>query len=89
MVSQWRKSIGSVLDPKIEIRKKYDYISDEQITGKIHKPADAIEGSLFDSILGDLNKASPELSEYLKECGVNKFASVHIACLALHYESLK
>ena len=86
MVSQWRKSIGSVLDPKIEIRKKYDYISDEQIMGKIHKPTDAIEGSLFDSILDDLGKEAPELFSHLKNVGVNKFSSAHIACLALKYE---
>lgn len=82
--SQWKKSLGSVFDPKTEIRKRYSYISDEEIIGEIHKPADQVEGSVFDKILDDLNAEVPELAKHLKNIGVNKAASVHIACLALN-----
>lgn len=82
-VSQWSKSIGSVLDPKVDIRRKYKYISDEEIVGEVYKPVESVEGSIFDTILGDLNKEVPELSKHLKNIGVNKMTSVHIACLAL------
>lgn len=84
--SQWNKSFASVFDPKIEIRKKYNYISDEEIHGQIHKPIGDVQGSILDSILDELTQSLPELSKHLKTIGVNKRSSVHIACLALAEE---
>ncbi len=83
MVSQWKKPFMSVFDPKKEIRKQYQYISDEEILGKIDKPSDSVEGSIFDKILNELRSELPELASHLDKTGVNIHARVHIACLAL------
>lgn len=82
-VSQWKKSFAGVFDPKIEIRKKYDYISDESILGKIERPFETVENSIFDTVSEELNTELPDLANHLKEIGINKVSNVHIACLAL------